>query len=177
MNATTAIDLKPTNKFMKPIETLILEHPFLKDLSLQHLVILMECAKLADFTEDQLIISEGDSANRFFLILDGEVVLESHVRNSGVVQIQTVGAGDVLGWSWLFPPYHWHFDARALKATKAIFFYGTHLRERCEQDHDLGYQLMKRTAEVVIKRLQSTRRKLLEEVGILPAEARALTNC
>ena len=70
-------------------------------------------------------------------------------------------AGEVCGWSWLFPPYHWHFDARAVEPTEAIFFYGTRLREQCENDHDLGYELMKRMASVIIRRLQTTRRHLL----------------
>ena len=126
---------------------------------------------LSEFAEDQLIFSERDPANRFYLIQSGRVALESHVRDSGTVLIQTIGPGDVLGWSWLFPPYYWHFDARALEATKAIFFYGTRLREQCEQDHDLGYELMRRTAEVVVARLQATRRQLLNAAGILSAEA------
>ena len=67
----------------------------------------------------------------------------------------------MLGWSWLFPPYYWHFDARAVKPTTAIFIYGTRVRELCENDHDLGYELMRRTAEVVIGRLQSARRRLV----------------
>jgi CRP-like cAMP-binding protein len=73
-----------------------------------------------------------------------------------------LGAGDVLGWSWLFPPYLWHFDARAATPTTAIFFYGTRLRELCDENHDLGYELMKRVSEIVIKRLQATRRELVE---------------
>ena len=76
--------------------------------------------------------------------------------------IQTLTAGHVLGWSWLFPPYYWHFDARALEPTRAIFFYGTRLREECEQDPDLGYALMKRVTQVLINRLQATRRQILD---------------
>jgi CRP-like cAMP-binding protein len=90
------------------------------------------------------------------------VSLESHRRSAKPIQIQVIGAGDVLGWSWLFPPYYWHFDARALEPTKVVFFYGTRLREHCETDHDFGFELMKRTADLTIKRLQATRRRLLE---------------
>jgi CRP/FNR family cyclic AMP-dependent transcriptional regulator len=93
--------------------------------------------------------------------LEGQVELESSISNNEAVHIQTLGPGDVLGWSWLFPPYYWNFDARATPA-KAIFFYGTHLRELCEQNHDLGHELMKRVSEVVIKRLQAVRRELVE---------------
>ena len=76
--------------------------------------------------------------------------------------LQTIGRNDVLGWSWLFPPYYWHFDARATAATKVIFFYGTWLRENCERDHDFGYEMMKRMSAIIIERLQATRRKLVE---------------
>jgi hypothetical protein len=81
--------------------------------------------------------------------------------------LQTIGANDVLGWSWLFPPYYWHFDARATKPTKAIFFYGTWLRENCERDHDFGYEMMKRMSAIVIQRMQAARKQLAQ------AQARA----
>ena len=68
----------------------------------------------------------------------------------------------MLGWSWLFPPYYWHFDARAVELTEAVFLHGAPLREECEADHDLGYELVKRMAEVMLKRLQATRRQLLK---------------
>ena len=114
------------------------------------------------FKPGELIFREGDPANRFYLILEGKVSLESHARETGVTPIQCVEDGEVLGWSWLFPPYYWHFDARAVEATDAVFFYGTPLREECEADHDLGYELVKRMAEVMMKRLQATRRRLIE---------------
>jgi CRP/FNR family transcriptional regulator, cyclic AMP receptor protein len=79
-----------------------------------------------------------------------------------MIPIQTLGPGDDLGWSWLFPPYYLHLSARALEPTRTIFFHGTRLREQCEQDHDLGYQLMKRIAEVLIQRLRATQQRLME---------------
>ena len=109
----------------------------------------------------ELIFREGDPANRFYLIEQGRVSLESHRRDEASVAVQVIGPGDVLGWSWLFPPYYWHFDARALEPTAAIFFYGTRLREQCEQDHDFGFEMMKRMTQVVIHRLQATRKQLL----------------
>jgi len=66
-----------------------------------------------------------------------------------------------LAWSWLFPPYAWHFTARALEETTAIFFYGTILREYCEKDHSLGFELFKRMSVVMLRRLQAARQKLL----------------
>jgi CRP/FNR family cyclic AMP-dependent transcriptional regulator len=128
--------------------------------------VLAGSAMPAEFKTGELILSEGSSANRFYLLLSGEVALESPPQQREderqPVLIETIGAGSVLGWSWLFPPYYWHFDARAVEPVKAIFFYGTRLREQCENDHELGYELMKRTAGVVIERLQATRRRLSE---------------
>ena len=113
------------------------------------------------FEEGETILGEGELANRFYLIESGSVAIESEVMARPKALIQTLGAGEVLGWSWLFPPYFWHFDARALEPVEAVFLYGTPLREECESDHELGYELMKRLAEVMVKRLQSTRWKLL----------------
>ena len=88
--------------------------------------------------------------------------MEAHAREHGLTPIQFVEDGEVLGWSWLFPPYYWHFDARAVEDTDAVFFYGTPLREECEADHDLGYEMVKRVAEVMLNRLEATRRHLVE---------------
>ena len=89
--------------------------------------------------------------------------MESQRNDEAPVVVQVIGPGDVLGWSWLFPPYYWHFDARAVEPTTAIFFYGTRLREQCEQDHDFGFEMMNRITQVVINRLQSARKQLLAE--------------
>jgi CRP-like cAMP-binding protein len=147
---------------MKITTDILAAQPFLKDMSKRQLEILAENSMFAEFTTDERIVYEGGPANRFYLILQGRVDLEAPVMGGGAAHIQTLGAGDVLGWSWLYPPYLWHFDARAVTPTKAIFFYGTRLREMCDENHDLGYELMKRVSEIVIKRLQATRRELAE---------------
>jgi CRP/FNR family cyclic AMP-dependent transcriptional regulator len=150
-------------KIIMKINTATLEaQPFLKGMSTRQLELLVENSMLAEFTTDERILYEGGEANRFYLILQGRVDLEAPVLGGEAMHIQTLGAGDVLGWSWLFPPYLWHFDARVVTPTKAIFFYGTRLRELCEQNHDLGYELMKRVSEIVIRRLQAARRELVE---------------
>ena len=142
--------------------SLITAHPFLKGLSNQHLQVLAASAMLKDFGPGETIFREGDPANRFYLIESGKVILETSEKDREPTSIQTIGAGDVLGWSWFFPPYYWHFHAQAAEPTKAIFFYGTRLREQCEEDHDLGYELMKRMAAIIIERLQATRKQLVE---------------
>lgn len=151
---------------MNPHETtlvpLLAEHPLLRDLPPALLEKLAACAMKARFEAGQNVFREGDPANRFYLILSGRVVLSSNDASGRETLVQTLGPGDVLGWSWLFPPYYWHFDARTTEPVEAIFFYGTRLREQCETDHDLGYALLKRIGAVVVERLQATRLRLLD---------------
>jgi len=141
---------------------LVAQQPFFKGLEPRQLQIIADCAMQLHFEPGQTILEEGSPANRFYLILEGKVVIESEVAERGVIPIQTLGPGEDLGWSWLFPPFYTQFSARALLPTSAIFFYGTRLRERCEQDHELGYQLMMRIAEVMTQRLHNTQIRLLE---------------
>ena len=151
---------------MKIDSLLLAKQPFLKGLSQSHLVALSNNALEVEFPADKIIFKEGFDANRFYIILEGEVALEStdgkKEKEKGARCIQLVKAGDVLGWSWLFPPYKWNFNARAVKPTRAIIFLARNLREQCEQDKAFGYELMKRVSKVVIKRLQSTRVKMLK---------------
>jgi hypothetical protein len=144
-----------------PLGVLIAGHPFLRGLSARHLALLGACGMQTRFPKGQWIFREGDLANRFYLIQRGKVALESRFNGGEVVRIQLLGAGDVLGWSWLFPPYYWHFDARVLEPATAIFFSGTRLRAHCDEDHDFGYELIKRMAAVAIKRMQAARDEMV----------------
>ncbi len=168
----------PANAFVRnpPACADVLEsvpaHPFLEGLKTEQLAKLAECSMAVHFAAGQLIFREGEPANRFYLIRQGKVALEIATGDAAPVPIQTIGAGDVLGWSWLFPPYHWHFDARALTPVNAVFFCGTRLREECEADPALGCELMKRAAAVTLQRLQGTRRQLLAACPA-PASARS----
>jgi CRP-like cAMP-binding protein len=114
------------------------------------------------FAAGESIMEEGSPANRFYLIMEGKVVLGAELEDRGIVPVQTLGPGDDLGWSWLFPPYHMHLTARALSPVRALFFFGTLLREEAEKDHEFGYQLMKRVTEVVMQRLRATQQRLVE---------------
>jgi CRP-like cAMP-binding protein len=134
-------------------------HPFLRGLERCHLELLEEAAMEVDFDEQEVIFQKGDPANRFYLILSGAVV----VGEPGGFPFQIVHAGEVVGWSAMFPPYTSHFDARALEKTRAIFFYGSWVLDKCETDHDLGYELMKRMGAVLVDRLQA-RRKVIPAV-------------
>ena len=148
---------------MKIDSTLLAAQPFLKGLSKPQLDLLSNNAMGVEFPTGKLIFSEGLAANRFYVILQGEVALESAAAKKGVPPslIQVIKTGDVIGWSWLFLPYKWNFDARAVKPTKAIIFFAGTLRKQCETDPKLGYEVMKRVSKVVIGRLQATRWQLL----------------
>ena len=165
MKTNPIADPSPRQTSDTPLAILIAEHPFVRGVSLEQMKILTDCAMRSHFEIGELIFRENDPANRFYLIQSGKVILEAHPQEGASLCIGTIGPGDVLGWSWLFPPYYWHFDARAAERTSASFFYGTRLREECEQDHDLGYELMKRMASIIIQRLQTTRRELIEAVS------------
>ena len=122
-------------------------HPFLIGMSEHHIRLLTDYAIRTHFAADQIIFREGETADRFYLIEQGEVVLEAAGTGDQQVVIDTVGDGGLLGRSWLVPPYVWHFTARATKPTSAFFFYGAILREYCEKDQTLGFEIFKRMAE------------------------------
>jgi hypothetical protein len=144
---------------------LVARQPFFKGLSPQQLRTLADSAMEMQFERGHIILEEGSLANRFYLLLEGKVALETELEGRGMIAIQTLGPGDDLGWAWLFPPHYAQFTARALEPVKTIFFYGTRLREECEQDHELGYQLMKRVAGVATQCLRATRHSLMEYIG------------
>ena len=153
------------NPASSQLVALIANQPFFKGLSEPHLRLLAESAMVTEFKAGQWIYQQGDPANRFYLILDGKVLIESEVKERGMIPIRTLGPGDDLGWAWLFSPHYMHFSACAIEPTRTIFFYGTRLREKCEANHELGYQLMKRVAEVVVRNLNATQQRLLECPG------------
>jgi CRP-like cAMP-binding protein len=145
----------------EPLAARVTLHPFLAGMNRAQLAALTDCAMTTHFKKGQTILREGEFANRFYLIESGKVALESGADSGEPVAIETIGSGDLLGWSWMFPPYTWQFTAQSIEPTTAIFFYGTILREHCENDHSLGYQLLKRMSAVMVKRLQAARRQML----------------
>jgi CRP-like cAMP-binding protein len=163
-SATSAAESQPSAA--GSLHALIAEQPFFAGLNAHQLQLLTESAMEMRFETGESILQEGSPANRFYVILEGKVVLETELEERGTIPIQTLGSGDNLGWSWLFPPYLLHSSARALEPTRTIFFYGTRLREQCEEDHDFGFELMKRIADVVINQLRATQERLMETSNI-----------
>ncbi len=162
MNSRTAEELAERPD-QAPLEKEVRAHPFLLGMNDHQLRLLIDCAMQTRFKAGEVIFRQGETANRFYLLQEGEVILQSETAE-GAVEIDRVGDGDLLGWSWLFPPYIWHFTARAAVDTSAVFFYGTVLREYCERDHGLGFELFKRMSEVMTRRLQKARQSLLKSL-------------
>ncbi|MCS6816463.1 MAG: cyclic nucleotide-binding domain-containing protein [Blastocatellia bacterium] len=151
---------------METLERLLAEHPFFAGLDARHIQLIVGCATNVRFDAGQMIFREGEEANEFYVIRHGKVALEIFVPGRGPITIQTLGEGEILGWSWLVPPYHWRFNARAVELTRAIALDGKCLRTKCEDDHDLGYELLKRFAYIIEQRLQATRLQLLDVYAV-----------
>jgi CRP/FNR family cyclic AMP-dependent transcriptional regulator len=149
----------------KDIDALVAEHAFFKDFSDSYRVLIAGCGKNAHFNAGQLLAKEGDPANQFFAIRHGRASIELHASDRGPLILQTAEAGDIVGWSWLFPPYRWRFDVRAVEEVRAISFDGECLRGKCERDTAMGYDFMKHFARVFMERLESTRLQLLDLYG------------
>lgn len=147
---------------MKTLESIIAAHPFTRDINPRFLHLLKECAALERYGAQQQIFREGAEADRFYLLHSGRVSLESFVPGKGVVTMQTLGPGEALGWSWLFPPCRWHFTATAVEPVEAVALGTRVLRERMEENHEFGYDIAIRVGRVMLDRLQATRMRLLD---------------
>ncbi len=143
------------------VKSLIENHPFFHGMKREYVGAIAQCASEVSFGPGEVLFREGEPANRFYLIGSGKVALQAHQPADGTALIQDLGPGDVLGWSWLFPPFEWHFQATTTEPTKAIVLNGAHLLIAAERNPAFGFELMKRVTQLVIQRLQATRRQLL----------------
>jgi len=150
---------------IQTLEGIVGQHPFFKGMEDRHVQLIAGCAKNVRFDEGEIIFREGDPADQFYFIREGLVAVELMIPQRGFTTLQTVGEGEVLGWSWLLAPYRWRFGARTLQPTRALAFDGKCLRGKCEEDHDLGYEMLKRFTNVVTERLEATRLQLLDLYG------------
>jgi CRP/FNR family transcriptional regulator, cyclic AMP receptor protein len=154
---------------MRTLADLVAESPTFSGMAPERLAIVTGCASNTGFDAGETIFREGDPADVFYLVRTGTVALEIHAPGRGGLTIETLHEGDVLGWSWLFPPHRWQFDARALAPVRAVAFDGACLRGKSEADPALGYDLMTRFARVMVERLQATRLRLLDVYGHVAA--------
>ena len=153
---------------METLDDLLSRHPFFEGLRPEYLALIAGCGRNVHFDAGAYLLREGETADRFFAIRSGSVAVETYVPSRGPVALQTFGEGEILGWSWLFPPYVYQFDARAQEEVRATAFDGACLRSKCDADPALGYELMKRVARLVSSRLEATRRQLLDVYGPAP---------
>ncbi|MCC6345160.1 MAG: cyclic nucleotide-binding domain-containing protein [Bryobacterales bacterium] len=147
---------------MENLEKILSEHPFFDGIDKTYLDILTGCARNVHFEAGAYLGREGEDATSFFLIRKGKVALEIRTPQRPPLVILTLEDGDILGFSWLVPPHLWRFDMRAVGSVRALALDGRCLRGKCEENHDLGYELLKRFAYVVDNRLQATRLQLLD---------------
>jgi len=153
---------------MEPIFQQIRQHPFFEGFPETLFEGLRLCARNVAFAPEEQIYTEGDAAEEFFLIQTGRVALELHAGHHGTLIIQTIGSGEVLGWSWLFAPYCRRFDARAVTPVTALALEAECLRRQSEQNHHLGHELYRRFSQAVVTNLQSARIQLLDLYSLKP---------
>lgn len=147
------------------LEPLLRGHKFFASLDAGYLALLTGCAANVVFPAGSFLFREGEPAETFFLIRDGNVALEITAPGRGALVVQTLREGDVAGFSWLIEPHRWEFDGRAVERVRAVQMDGACLRGKCDQDPRLGYELMRRFAGLATNRLQATRLQLLDVYG------------
>ena len=147
---------------METLERILAQHPFFEGLNPEYLKLLVGCASNVRFEAGSYLFRQGEEANQFYLIRQGRVAIEIKEPHCAPVVVETLEKDDVLGWAWLVAPHYWRSDGRAVEVIRAIALDGKCLRTKCEQNHDLGYELMKRFIGILEQRLQSTRMQLLD---------------
>ncbi len=145
---------------MKELEAILKEHPFFRSLDRKLIEFIAGCGRNVAFKEGDVILKEGGDADKFYIIRHGRVAI--YIAKPSSITIQTIREGDILGWSWLVPPHKYRFSARAVEDTRAVALDGKCLRAKCEENHELGYNLLKRLVNVLTARLEATRIQLLD---------------
>jgi len=151
---------------METLERIIAEHPFFSGLDYGFVNLMVSCASNVRFKGGSYILKEGDPANTFYLVRAGKVAVEVLAPQHKPIIVSTLGVGEILGWSWLLPPFQWKFHARAVEDTRAVALDGKCLRSKCEENHDLGYEILKRFAQIMEQRLEATRLQLLDVYSV-----------
>jgi CRP-like cAMP-binding protein len=150
---------------MQTIDELIAEATVFAGLKPEYIKLISSWGRLIELDADEYVLREGERAQTFYIIRRGAIALEVRGAGHAVLVVDTKHDGDIVGWSWLFAPYRWVFDGRTIEPCSLVAIEGARLRDRCEEDHEFGYQLMRRFAAVVQQRLQHTRVQLLDVYG------------
>lgn len=144
------------------LTSMLLHHPFFEGFTEEQLSKLSSCAFTEEFKQGDLLIEEGKEADKFYLLRMGDIALTTYIPTQGQVTIQTLHAGDILGWSWLYPPFVWHFSGLAQVPVFAIGFDAECVRELAWEDEPFGLQLMHHFGQIMLRRLQNARRQMLD---------------
>jgi CRP-like cAMP-binding protein len=150
---------------MATLEELLQQHPFFAGARPALIGLVAGCARNHVFHASEYLFHDGEPADEFFLIRHGKVAVEIDAPGRPPVILETLSVGEFVGASWLIPPYRWAFDARAVELTRATGIDAACLRGKCEVDHDLGYEMMKRFLPALVKRLHATRLQVLDVYG------------
>lgn len=150
---------------MKTIEELLRHHPFIEGLGDDIVALIAGCAKNFVYQANEYIFREGENADYFYLVRHGTVALEMFLPGRGPHTFLTLKSGEILGSAWLIPPYRWTYDARSVELTRAIAFECKCLRDKCEADHHVGYEMMKRFIPPLLERLQTAQLQTADVYG------------
>lgn len=150
---------------MKGLGQVISEHSFFADLAQKDRELVAGCAQMAAFKAGEFLFRNGTDAENFFLLRHGRIALELQAPGKDPYRFETLGAGEVVGWSWLIPPYKWQFDGRAIEDTSVVKFDGKCLRGKCDADPRLGHDIMKKFVKVLAQRFSDTRLQLIDVYG------------
>jgi CRP-like cAMP-binding protein len=147
------------------LEPIIARHPFVAGMEQRHIDFIVGCARNVKFHAGERIFREGQSADTFYLLRSGDVRLLTFRVRMGEMVVQTLHDDDILGWSWLIPPFISRNDAEAITLVRAIAFDGACMRRKMEEDHDLGYSLTLRMLACLYDQFQMKRLQSLDIFG------------
>jgi CRP-like cAMP-binding protein len=147
------------------LDRLLGDHPFFAGMAAAHLSLIAGCGRNVVFKEGEALFRQGEEADVFYIIRHGKVGVALHHPSKGSLTIETLGEGEVVGWSWLFPPHTWKFDATAWETVRAVALDGVCLRTKAETDKELGYELYRRFAGRMSRALEATRLQLMDVYG------------
>jgi CRP-like cAMP-binding protein len=150
---------------MEGLERILRQQRFFAEFPAEQSALIAGCARNHRFAAGQYLFHEGETANEFFLIRHGHVALEIAVPARAPFMFSTLGEGEIVGAAWLIPPYRWTIDARAVETTLALGISATCLREKCEADHHLGYEMMKRFLPVLVNQIHAAQLQILDVYG------------
>ncbi len=150
---------------MKGLEDILDKYPFTKGFKPEHLHILAGCASNLVVKKGEYLGREGGHADKLFILREGRIALDINAENKGIITVQTIDPGEVVGWSWMVEPFRWHFDLRVVEDSRLIAFDGDCLRKKCTTDMELGYLFLDRIVNILEKRLNATRIQILDMYG------------